>query len=60
MVHKLALNFLQLLKRDIEGNPNKLLKDTGVLNSKDSTTWQWDTILSLIKVVIYLAILNLR
>lgn len=40
----------QLLKRDIESNPNKLLKDTGVLNSKDSTTWQWDTILSLIKV----------
>jgi hypothetical protein len=33
----------------MEGSPGKLLKETGVLSSKDSTTWGWESILSLLR-----------
>ncbi|ODM99839.1 Rapamycin-insensitive companion of mTOR [Orchesella cincta] len=39
----------RILSRDVESNPVKLLRDTGVINSKDSHAWQWDTVLTLLK-----------
>ncbi|CAG7716760.1 unnamed protein product [Allacma fusca] len=41
----------RVLKKDIENNPGKILKETGVTTSKDQFSWNWELIFTLIRWV---------